>query len=742
MRKWFFTVFVFLFLFGFHGFQIQTIEASQNNLAMSKTSSQKVEQQVLDEISSKGKTTFWVILRDKADLSPAFNIKKDKDRGDFVYQSLRSVADNSQAGLRAFLATTGVKYFPFWIANTIQVRGAGAALVQKIAARPEVEKIVADRVYPLPPLMPGTQETTPNTTEWGLDNIQAPQVWSTFNDRGEGIVVANVDTGFQFDHPALVEKYRGNLGGGSFDHNYNWFDPSAVCPDPDVPCDNNSHGTHTMGTMVGDDGDPGTNQIGVAPHAKFMGCKGCETNSCSDFALNTCGQFILAPTDLNGSNPDSSLRPHVVNNSWGGGPGDPFYNAQVDAWIASGIFPQFSIGNSGPSCGTGGSPGDYANSYAAGAYNINNVIAGFSGRGPSGFGPELKPNIAGPGVNVRSSVPTNTYANFNGTSMASPHVAGTVALMWSAAPSLVRDIAATRAILDASATDVNDTSCGGTAADNNVWGEGRLNALAAVSQSPICNFGTLDGTVTDSVSAQPISGASITTANGPFDYSTTTDGSGNYTIDVCEGTYDVTASATGYTSRTVNGVAVTAGNTTTQNFQLVSANPCTYSNDFNDGVPNWVEEKPAVTEPGDGFLHLSPVKKKAIGVADSAFAGASSGTYTFDVQFSGGILAKNSLYIARVDKKNGLEVLLKVGLGRVVVKDRNVAVLAKTKGLFTFAPNTLYSVVIVYNGTTVDVTINGTPVITGLALTRTLPTANIGAAAKNNDFLIDNVCVQ
>jgi subtilisin family serine protease len=736
MRKLFLTLFAVLFL-------LATLQASQMTQTISKDSIQKVEQQVLDEMSSKGKTTFWVILRDKADLSPAFNIKKDKDRGDFVYKTLKSVADQSQASLRAFLATTGVKYFPFWIANTIQVRDANLSLLRQIAARSEVEKIVADRVHLLPPDMPGEEVSTPNTTEWGLDNIQAPQVWSTFGVRGEGIVVANVDTGFQYDHPALVEKYRGNLGSGNFDHNYNWFDPSAVCPDPDVPCDNNSHGSHTMGTMVGDDGDPGTNQIGVAPHAKFMGCKGCETNSCSDFALNTCGQFILAPTDLNGQNPDSSLRPHIVNNSWGGGPGDPFYQSTVDAWVASGIFPQFSIGNSGPSCGTGGSPGDYLNSYSAGAYSINNTIAGFSGRGPSGIDNlELKPNIAAPGVNVRSSVPTNAYGTKNGTSMASPHVAGTIALMWSAAPSLARDIAATRAILDATATDVSDTSCGGTAADNNVWGEGRLNALAAVTGSPICNTGTLNGTVTDSVTTQAISGASITTANGPFDYSTTTDANGNYTIDVCEGSYDVTASASGYTSQTVTGIAVTAGNTTTQNFQLVPVSACIYEQDFNDATMEWIEEKPTVTQPGDGFLHLSPLKKKAIAVADASFAGASTGTYTFDVQFSGGSDAKNWLYIARVDKKNGLEVLAKVESGKVVIKDKNGATLAKGKGTFTFAPNTPYSFVITYNGTTVDVTINGTAVITGFAPTRTLPTANIGGAAKNNDLLIDNVCVQ
>ncbi len=581
MRKRFLTLFVFfVFLFGVWGFQVQTTDATQaSHQGLSKELSQKIEQQVLDEISSKGKTTFWVMLKEKAELSSAFNIKKDRERGDFVYQTLRSVADQSQAGLRAFLATTGVKYFPFWIANTIQVRDAGSVLLKEIAARPDVDKIVADRVYQLPKPLPGIQESTPGTTEWNIDNIQAPQVWSTFNDRGEGIVVANVDTGFQFNHSALVAKYRGNLGGGNFDHNYNWFDPSNICGG--APCDNVGHGSHTMGTMVGDDGDPGTNQIGVAPHAQFMGCKGCETNSCSDFALNTCGQFILAPTDLNGNNPDSSKRPHIVNNSWGGGPGDPFYQPVVDAWEASGIFPQFSAGNSGPGCNTVGSPGDYINSYAAAAYDINNIIAGFSSRGPGAFGGEIKPNIAAPGVNVRSSVPTNSYALFSGTSMASPHVAGVVALMWSAAPSLVRDIAATRAILDSIAIDVNDTSCGGTAADNNVWGEGRIDALEAVTQSPICDLGTISGTVTDSGTSQPIAGAHVD-ADGAVDKSTTTDANGNYSMDLCEGSYDVTASAFTYLPETVT-VNITAGNTTTQDFQLDQAPLATVTGTVTDG---------------------------------------------------------------------------------------------------------------------------------------------------------------
>ena len=571
MRKRFLNLFVsFVFLFAIGGMLIQTIDAAQAaQRGFPKQLSEKVEAKVLEEISSKGKTNFWVILRDKADLKPAYG-KMDADRGKFVFEQLRSVADKSQAGLRAMLASAGVKYRPYWIINAIHVSDGGAGLVNQIAARPDVESIRAGFTYILPKPIPGREQNKVLTVEWGIDNINADDVWNSLGFRGEGIVVANVDTGFQFDHSALVAKYRGNLGGGSFDHNYNWFDPSAICG-PGVPCDNNGHGTHTMGTMVGDDGDPGTNQIGVAPHAQFMGCKGCETNSCSDTALLGCGQFILAPTDVDGNNPDPNLRPHIVNNSWGGGGGDTFYQATVDAWEASGIFPQFSNGNGGPGCGSSGSPGDFVNTYSAGAYDINNVIAVFSSRGPSAFGGEIKPNISAPGVDVRSSFPGNTYGSISGTSMASPHVAGTIALMWSAAPALVRDIATTRQILDDTAVDVNDTSCGGDADDNNVWGEGRLDAFQAVSNSPICALGTLSGTVTDSGTLAPIEGALVEATGGPVDRSATTDSSGNYTMDVCEGTYDVTASAFGYLPETVNGVVVTPATNTDLDFALDQA---------------------------------------------------------------------------------------------------------------------------------------------------------------------------
>jgi subtilisin family serine protease len=166
--------------------------------------------------------------------------------------------------------------------------------------------------------------------------------------------------------------------------------------------------------------------------------------------------------------------------------GDPLYSGTVDAWIASGIFPAFAIGNTGTrGCGSALSPGDYVASYAAGAFGRDLLIASFSSRGPSAFGGETKPNIAAPGVAVRSSIPPDNYANGTGTSMASPHIAGTVALIWSRSQTVTRDIDATRLLLDNTAKDISDLQCGGTADDNNVWGEGRLNAVGAVGEAPL-----------------------------------------------------------------------------------------------------------------------------------------------------------------------------------------------------------------------------------------------------------------
>ena len=306
----------------------------------------KIDLRVRDALAASGETTFWVVLHEEANLAPAYGLLNHSERGRFVYRKLNDVANRSQAGLRGMLHAHVTAFKAFWIVNAVRVTGA-EALALEIAARPEVKRIVADRIYQLPPPEAGVTEARVDAAEWNIDRIRAPLAWSTFDVRGEGILIASIDTGVQYSHPALVRQYRGNLGGGRFNHNYSWFDPSHVCGNPSLaPCDNAGHGTHTMGTMVGDDG--GDNQIGVAPRAKWIAAKGCERNSCSLAALLAAGQWVLAPTDLNGNNPRPDLRPHIVNNSWGGGRGDLFYAATVYAWVASGIFPAFANGNSGP----------------------------------------------------------------------------------------------------------------------------------------------------------------------------------------------------------------------------------------------------------------------------------------------------------------------------------------------------------------------------------------------------------
>ncbi|MGH8247726.1 MAG: S8 family serine peptidase, partial [Gammaproteobacteria bacterium] len=412
---------------------------------------------------------FFVVFGDRADVKPAHRIASWEARGRFVVQSLHGVANRSQGRVRGYLQSRRVAFTPFWIENKIYVREGTLELARALAQYPEVAALLPEVIYTIPP--PSTDAGT-QSIEWNISKIRADQVWPT--TRGNGTVVANIDTGVQYNHPAVVAQYRGNVG-GVFTHAGNWKDPSGICGL--TPCDNNGHGTHTMGTMVGDDG--ATNKIGVAPGARWIACKGCATNSCSSSHLTICAQWILDPHE-NGSGTD---RPHAVNNSWGGGGGDNWYLSYVQNWRAAGVFPAFSAGNSGPSCATAGSPGDYAESFASGATTINDAIASFSSRGPSSFG-GIKPNVSAPGSGVRSSVPTNSYSSLSGTSMASPHTAGTVALVWASAPSLLGNIASTEQLLKNTALPLGTTqTCGGIAAGatpNNTFGWGRLDALAAV----------------------------------------------------------------------------------------------------------------------------------------------------------------------------------------------------------------------------------------------------------------------
>jgi subtilisin family serine protease len=535
--------------------------------AEARAVAEKVDKKVTTRLAGQTKASFWVFLDSKADLSGAAKLKRKADKAAHVHRTKTAHAARSQAGLRAMLTAKGAEFTPFWLVNAIKVTG-DADLLGDLAVRSDVAEILADDPVDIPKPLPGETVPATDAAEWNIDRVSAPRVWNELGVRGEGVVVANIDSGVDATHPAVAASYRGRNGDGTLDHNYNWFDPADVCPTA-APCDNNDHGTHTMGTMVGSEG---ANVIGVAPGARWIAAKGCESSSCSRASLLASGQWIVAPTDLNGANPRPDLAPDIVNNSWGSSAYDPWYTETVSSWVAAGIFPAFSNGNSGPSCNTSGSPGSYTISYSSGAFDVNNAIASFSSRG-TGENSDIKPNIAAPGANVRSSVPGG-YASFSGTSMASPHTAATVALMWSASPAIQGDIAETRRILDDTAIDVNALTCGGTVDDNNVFGEGRLDAYAAVNATPRGALGALGGQVTSG--GTPLAGANVT-VSGPMARSATTAADGSYAFDrLMVGAYTVSVSKFGYLTATTS-VTVTENQTIEADITVEQAPSATLS---------------------------------------------------------------------------------------------------------------------------------------------------------------------
>ncbi|HEY1174903.1 MAG TPA: S8 family serine peptidase, partial [Phytomonospora sp.] len=493
--------------------------------------------------------TFFLRIVEGADLSAAAAKKTDAARAQGTFDALRAHADATQRELRAVLDGAGATYETFWIANTIKATG-DERLVNALAERPEVTRVRSEEITPLAePVASGPETTADGTPQWGLDMIGAPEVWSEYATRGEGVVIANIDSGVQYDHPSLVGSYRGNNGDGTYSHDYNWFDPTNTCAT--APCDNNGHGTHTMGTMVGADG------YGVAPGATWIAAKGCEARSCSETSLLRAGEWVLAPTDLDGQNPRPDLAPDIVNNSWGGGRGDTWYSEIIESWRAAGIFPAFAAGNYGFGvCGTVDSPGDNAAAYTVGAVDSTGTVAGFSGLGPSSIA-DGKPDIAAPGVNVVSTVPGNRYQALSGTSMATPHVAGAVALLWSAAPALAGDIEGTSAALGLAASDKEDLRCGGDAARNGVYGEGVLDVRRAVLDAPRGNAGLLTGTATDAATGEPLAKVAVT-ATGPQTRSTVTDAEGHYQVRLVEGSYTVSGALYGFHDAT-STVDVVAG---------------------------------------------------------------------------------------------------------------------------------------------------------------------------------------
>ncbi|NMH72500.1 S8 family serine peptidase [Bacillus sp. RO2] len=419
-----------------------------------------------------------------------------------VVSELRATSIETQANVKEYLEKAVAEgkakdIQSFYVVNGMAVT-ATKEVMEELARFPEIEKLLPNEVRQLDPSAESAASTeiqveekpaaNLENIEWGVAQIGAPQAWEMGVD-GHGTVVASIDTGVQWDHPALMEKYRG-YNGGSANHEYNWFD--ATPANQSTPYDDDGHGTHVTGTMVGSEPN-GSNQVGVAPGAKWIGVKAFTPSGGTDVALLAAGEWILAPKDANG-NPNPAMAPDVVNNSWGGGPGlDEWYRPMVQAWVAADIFPAFAAGNTrignpgGP--GSVSTPGNYPESFATGATDVNMNLASFSLQGPSPY-EEIKPEVSAPGVGIRSSFPGSEYGAASGTSMASPHVAGVVALLKQVNSNLT--VADIEEILMTTATARTDSNFPDS--PNNGYGHGIVNAFDAVS-SIISGLGKIKGQV-------------------------------------------------------------------------------------------------------------------------------------------------------------------------------------------------------------------------------------------------------
>lgn len=453
---------------------------------------EKVTPGVLEQLESEGEGEFIIFLQEQADLSTASFLSSKEEKGSYVYEQLTRTARQTQRDLLAQLRHAGVEHRSFWIANMLWVRGDPHTL-KMVASRPEVLAVYANPRFTLDPITSAAPlQQAPTAVEPNIVVIGAPDVWA-LDARGQGVVIGGQDTGYHWQHPALMDKYQG-WDGDSVDHNYSWHDAihsgGGDCgPDASEPCDDHGHGTHTMGIMLGDDG--GGNQIGVAPDARWIGCRNMDQGSGRPSTYTECFQWFVAPTDLNGENPDPARAPHIINNSWACPPWEQceaptILQTVVENVRAAGIVIVSSAGNEGPNCESiRYPPAIYDATLSVGAVDNADNIAGFSSRGPvtEDESNRLKPDIVAPGAGIRSSLPGAGYGRLSGTSMAAPHVAGLVALLISAKPPLSGDVAALEAAIMSSAVPLtSEQNCGDISGDsvpNHTFGYGRIDALEA-----------------------------------------------------------------------------------------------------------------------------------------------------------------------------------------------------------------------------------------------------------------------
>ena len=455
----------------------------------------RISSQLEKDLSEKQTVELYVLLKNhnKTNTYKSSNFLEKRQNH---IRFLRENSTYSRQQIEQTLKNFTENYKFYWINNSLWAR-MESSKAREFLKSEFIEKAYSDEKQKLKLPNPEPETKQIQATEWGIDKVNAPDVWA-LGITGQGILIAGQDTGYQWDHPAIKDKYAG-WDGVNVDHNYHWHDsinnPNNVCEDTQnnpASCDDHGHGTHTMGTMVGDDGTG--NQVGVAPGAKWIGCRNMNQGDGHPSTYAECFQFFLAPTDLNNQNPDVSKAPHVINNSWGcpeseGCTQPDVLETVVNNVVDAGILVVASAGNSGSGCNSVNTPiAIYDNTLTIGSTQSDDTISGFSSRGGVAIdgSNRLKPDLVAPGSSVRSARLGGGYTTMSGTSMASPHVAGVAALMMSANPDMIGNPKILKRVLQRTTAQLTTTSqsCSGVSGSevpNNTFGYGRIDALAAVN---------------------------------------------------------------------------------------------------------------------------------------------------------------------------------------------------------------------------------------------------------------------
>lgn len=454
--------------------------------------SQKIEPELAKTLNSESSAEVLVYMSEQTDTEEVANAAESASSAMTPYQAklqvrnmvteaLKVTAERTQANVVKYLKheqeSGNVEEFTSYdIVNMIYVK-ATKEVVENLSYMSEVGKIYENKTHHIDEIKLDNEiEPSADGIEWNVERVRASEVWDLGYD-GTGAVVGSLDSGVNWTHPALKNKWRGyDPATGSTNADGNWYDPVY---NASLPADSDTHGTHVMGTMVGQDPE-GANKVGMAPGAKWISARVFNTaGTTTDAILLSAAQWMLAPGG------DPSKAPDVVNNSWGGGDGiDDWYRDAVRNWRAAEILPVFSAGNQragepAPWPGSISCPANYPESFAVAATDKNDIRASFSKLGPSPYDEDLiKPNISAPGQGIRSSVPGGGYeGGYSGTSMSAPAVSGTVALLVSADASLTVD--EIEEIIQSTARPLTDTTY--LTAPNMGYGYGMVDAFEAVS---------------------------------------------------------------------------------------------------------------------------------------------------------------------------------------------------------------------------------------------------------------------